>query len=236
MANSGPGTNGSQFFITHKATPWLDGKHTVFGNVVIGLNVIDSIVQNDTIKKVTIIRKGSDAKKFKAGSIFKDYFQKLESEKADREEHMQIIKLNTSDKFEVQKAKSETTKSGLQYIITQKGSGAKVISTNKAMAHYAVYFEDGTLLETSDLKIAEQLDIVNEQRKMAQAYQPIAADCSPEAQMIEGFKEGLRLLRKGDKATIFVPYMLAYGENGRQGIPPKSNLIFELEIIEIITE
>ncbi|MDA9359299.1 peptidylprolyl isomerase [Flavobacteriaceae bacterium] len=234
MANSGPGTNGSQFFITHKATPWLDGKHTVFGKVVIGQSVVESIAQNDTIKKVTIIRKGSDAKNFKAPSIFKNHFQKLEAEKADKEERQQIIKLNTQDKFEAQKAKATTTKSGLQYLITTKGDGPKVTSTYKARTHYAVYFEDGNLLETSDLEIAEALDAVNEQRKAAKAYQPIPADCSPEAQMIEGFKEGLRLLRTGDKATVFIPYTLAYGEQGRQGIPPRSNLIFELEIVEVI--
>ena len=84
------------------------------------------------------------------------------------------------------------------------------------------------------MEIAEALDAVNEQRKAAKAYQPIPADCSPEAQMIEGFKEGLRLLRTGDKATVFIPYTLAYGEQGRQGIPPRSNLIFELEIVEVI--
>jgi cyclophilin family peptidyl-prolyl cis-trans isomerase len=73
MANSGPKTNGSQFFITHKETPWLDGKHTVFGNVVTGQDVVNAIKQDDVINKVTIIRKGAEALKFDASKTFADY-------------------------------------------------------------------------------------------------------------------------------------------------------------------
>ena len=100
--------------------------------------------------------------------------------------------------------------------------------------HYAVYFADGKFLETSSLEIAEMLNVIDENRKKTNGYQPLVADVSPEAQMIQGFKEGVKLLAVGDKATLFVPYNLAYGESGTRGIPPKSDLIFEVEILDLI--
>ncbi len=70
MANAGPATNGSQFFITHVATPWLDMKHTIFGHVVTGQDVVNAIQQGDLIIHVKIIRVGKAAKKFKADKVF----------------------------------------------------------------------------------------------------------------------------------------------------------------------
>jgi len=233
MANAGPGTNGSQFFITHVATPWLDGKHTVFGAVVSGQEVVDSIAQNDLINKVTIVRKGSEAKNFDAPKIFSDYFNEKEQRKAEQEEKLAVGKLMTLEKFDAQKKKATTTASGLQYLITSKGDGPAVTSTYKAVTHYAVYFEDGTLLETSMLETAEELGLVNEQRKSQDGYQPLPADVSDEAAMIPGFKEGVRLLNVGDEATLFLPYELAYGEQGGRGIPAKSNLIFEIKVVKL---
>jgi peptidylprolyl isomerase len=233
MANAGPGTNGSQFFITHVATPWLDRKHTVFGAVVSGQEVVDSIVQNDVINKVTIIRKGNEAKNFDASKVFSVYFNEKEQSKAEQEEKLAVGKLVTLEKFNKQRKNATTTASGFQYLITNKGDGPAVTSTYKAVTHYAVYFEDGTLLETSMLETAEELGLVNEQRKSQNGYQPLPADVSDEAAMIPGFKEGIRLLNVGDEATLFLPYELAYGEQGGRGIPAKSNLIFEVKVIDL---
>jgi cyclophilin family peptidyl-prolyl cis-trans isomerase len=96
MANAGPGTNGSQFFVTLAPTPWLDGRHTVFGKVVQGQEVVDSIglvetgdrdrpVQEVKIESVKIIRKGKDAKNFDAPKTFEDRLATLKAEEEELE-------------------------------------------------------------------------------------------------------------------------------------------------------
>ena len=116
MANAGPGTNGSQFFITHVETPWLDGKHSIFGKVNSGQDVVDNIAQDDIIKSVKIIRIGKDAEEFDAPKIFEDYItNKSQADILKAEEEAKLLDDLTSGMIE--------TESGLKYKVSKKGSG-----------------------------------------------------------------------------------------------------------------
>ncbi|TXE09906.1 peptidylprolyl isomerase [Seonamhaeicola algicola] len=244
MANAGPNTNGSQFYITEVPRPDLNDGYCVFGHLIEGYEVQDSIsnVKTDannkpletiSIKTINIIRKGKDAKKFDAPTIFKNHFiAEAKKEKKAKEKALALLK-TTKQRFEKQKAKAKTLPSGLKYYITKKGSGPKLPPDSDVKTHYAVYFENGQLLQTSSLEIATKQNAVNPKRQKANGYKPIIASTSADAQMIPGFKEGLKQLNVGDKATLFLPYHLAYGEEGNRGIPPKSNLIFEVEVLSI---
>ncbi|TXG38986.1 peptidylprolyl isomerase [Seonamhaeicola maritimus] len=245
MANAGPNTNGCQFYITEVPRPDLNNRYSVFGELIQGADIQDSIsnVKTDErnkplvdviIQEVNIIRKGKDAKNFDAPKIFNEHFAVEERKEKELKEKAEAILKASKEKFEKQKAKAITLPSGLQFFVSEAGEGQKLPKAAKVKTHYAVYFESGKLLETSSLKIAESLDAVNQKRRDVNRYQPITADIGPDAQMIPGFKEGLQQLSVGDKATLFIPYHLAYGESGTRGIPGKSNIIFEVEILELV--
>ena len=245
MANPGPNSNGSQFFITEIPKPHLDNTYNVFGELVLGLNIQDSIsnvkvdnknkpLTNVFIEELNIIRKGKSAKSFDAPKIFKNHYAEDERLKKEKKKKAAAIIKATKAKFEKQKLKAITLDSGLQYYISEKGIGEDLKENSEVLTHYTVYFENGKLLETSKLEVAERLDAVNEKRKAANKYEPITADIGPDAGMIPGFKEGLQQLNVGDKATLFIPYHLAYGEAGNRAIPGKSNIIFEVEILKLL--
>ena len=229
MANSGPTTNGSQFFITHKDTPWLDGIHTVFGYVTKGQDIVDKIAQNDVIEKVTIIRKGKNAEKFDAVKVFTDYFKKEAESKKEAEAIASKAKASKKAELELNKAKAVKTKSGLEYVVLEKGSKIKPTQDQDILVHYAGYLEDGTLFDTSEAEIAKANGVFDTQRP----YQPIPYKLSNKTGLIPGFLEGLEQLNYGDKAFLYIPSHLAYGERGAGGlIPPNATIIFEVQIAE----
>ncbi len=245
MANSGPATNSSQFFITHVPTPWLDQKHTIFGHVVDnGMEVVNKIQQNDIIESITIIRKGEAAKKFNAVKTFYDYFS-VESKKQKELMDLETQKEKLYDEkygktveekliyFDALKGKANRTASGLKYLITQKGSSLKPTKGTPIYINYAGFLENGKLFDTNIESIAETFGKHDIARAEQGGYQPIPFQAGRKDGMIPGFIEGLNKMSYGDKAILFIPSHLAYGAGGAgKIIPPYSNLIFEIELIE----
>ena len=248
MANSGPKTNGSQFFITHKETPWLNGKHSIFGHVVQGMDVVNNIAQDDVIKNIIITQKGSLAKKFKADKVFANYYNnKAEEERKEAEAKAEAEKIQkakiaalTAEKvayFNNQKTTATTTPSGLVYKITQKGTAVKPAAGSTVYFHYSGFFEDGNLFDSSREEVAKNYDKFNEMRAMQGGYNPFPFEIGKKDGMIPGFIEAINLLSFGDKMIAYIPAKLAYGESGAGGvIPPNATLIFELEIFDKQTQ
>ena len=245
MANNGPATNSSQFFITHIETPWLDGKHTIFGHVVgNGMEAVNKILQDDYMSKVTIIRNGDAAKKFDAVKVFHDYFaveaenQKkqaaidAENKRIFNEKYKTVIDAKVKS-FAALKATATTTKSGLQFVITKKSGGAKPKAGTGIFIHYAGFLENGTLFDSSIESVCKTFGTFDPNRAAQNGYQPIPFQAGKKDGMIPGFIEGIEQLSFGDKAVIFIPSKLGYGEAGAGGvIPPNANIIFEIELLK----
>lgn len=246
MANSGPNTNGSQFFITLNETPWLNNLHTIFGKVVEGMEVVyqigtvettkpgDKPIEDVVMHEVNIIRKGKDAKNFDAPKVFSEKMETIGREEAERKEKMEAAKAEAVAKHEEAREKAEELRSGLKIYFNEKANGEKPVNGQTVLIKYAGYLKDGTIFDTNMIDVAKEAGIYNEEREMVGGYEPMPATYGPEAQLITGFKEGLQQMTVGDRATVFIPSHLGYGTRGAGSvIPPNADLIFEIELVGI---
>lgn len=252
MANGGPESNGSQFFVTHKPIPHLDGKHTVFGKTIVNstqlsalknqfkdslklkkaidslrMVVVNNIVQFDTINTIEIIRIGSKAKSFNAAEVFDaemiSYSQNQKSRKQQEEDaevarYAKYLEDKVTFLAKMDEGKAIKTTSGLRILMLEKNPSGKKIVTNKPIkAHFTLYTADGVQIQStkeSNKPFVFQLD---------DAQKP----------MITGFKEGVKNMRVGEKVRLFIPYYIGFGEAKYGPFPAKSDLVFEVEILEI---
>lgn len=209
MANSGPGSNGSQFFITHVETAWLDNKHTVFGNVVEGQDIVDQIAQDDSLESLEIVRVGAAAEAFDAQSAF-------DGGNAGAEAAKRAAKEKEEAQFNALTEGASKTESGLAYSIETEGNGPKPKKGQGVSVHYAGFLTNGQKFDSS-----------------FDRNQPIDIKIGV-GQVIPGWDEGIMLLNEGSKAKFIIPPHLGYGAQGAGGvIPPNATLVFEVELVKV---
>ena len=258
MANSGPATNGSQFFITEKPTPHLDNRHAVFGEVVKGFEVVDTIsnvkvtpgsnkpVEDVKIVELNIIRQGMRAKGFDAADTWNTELPLLEEKRLEKleeakkkaeeakkiaEEKMEIAAKEMVPVLNIYKSKATQQESGLLVYNITKGSGPKPANGSTVKLNYEGYFIDGKLFDTNIKTIDEKCGTYDLRKEQQGRYNAMPMKIDPEAQMIPGFKEGVLNMSIGDKTFLYIPSYLAYGEKGRGRIQPNTDLMFIVEML-----
>jgi peptidyl-prolyl cis-trans isomerase A (cyclophilin A) len=214
MANAGPNTNGSQFYITMSPTPSLDGGYNVFGYVVLGQSVVTGITKNDTMRTVKIVRVGKAAKEFNAVKAFTNGEEVL---KKKQEEASKVALAAWDTKVKAKYPTAKKTASGLYYVIDVEGTGALALTGQTVVAHYTgTLFDDGNKFDSS-----------------VDRGQPFEFPLG-QHRVIAGWDEGFALFKVGSKGRLIIPSSLAYGSRGAGGvIPPNADLVFEVEMLGV---
>lgn len=220
MANAGPNTNGSQFFITHVPTDWLNGKHTIFGKVVDGGSqaTVNAVAQGDLIKSVTIVRKGAEAEKFTATQAD---FDRLNAENKKKQQEA-LAKKNAEKIKAVEKAFPGFKKdsNGIYFKTTKEGSGSVCGKNKNVTVEYKGYLVDGTVFDGSA-------------KLLKGGHEPLDFQTAA-GQMIPGFDIMVQEMKKGEVRTIVIPSDLAYGDRGYPGvIPGGAYIAFDIELVKI---
>ena len=215
MANAGPGTNGSQFFITHVPTDWLNQKHTIFGQVVNADSqaVVNAVQQGDKIVKLTIVRQGADAEKFTATQAdFDREAKEVTAKNAERAKAAAAAKIKeVEEKFPGFSKDSN----GIYYKTTKEGSGNKIGGKRAVAVEYKGYFVNGQVFDQSKGRGPLEFTTAG-------------------GQMIPGFDLMVQDMKLGEKRTIVLPPSQAYGENGIPGvIPGGAYLAFDIELTKV---
>jgi len=211
MANSGANTNGSQFFITHVPTTWLNQKHTIFGEVVTGQDVVDAVAQGDTIKSLKIIRQGAEAEKFTATQADWNNAQKEAVKKAEEAKTKKMAAVIEG---------CEKTENGIYYKVLKEGSGKVVGNKKNVKVDYKGYLVDGSIFDASS------------------GFHPQGHEAleftTGAGQMIPGFDQMVQEMKLGETRKMVLPPELAYGERGYPGvIPGGAYICFDVKVIDV---
>ena len=253
MANSGPNTNGSQFFITEVPTPHLDNKHAVFGELVAGLDVLDSIsnvkvtpgsnkpVENVIINQLNIIRKGSDAEAFDAAKVYTEELPKVEERKQKlKEEKEQKLKEDAAvsaekflEKYATESSRVVKSPTGMVMIFTKETDGVQPDPSQRVLIDCAGYFENGKLFWTTWKEVAQENNMYQEAADKKGAYAAFSMPYNETASLVAGFRESMLKMKIGEEVKAFIPSYLGYGDRQYGPIPPNSNLIFDIKLTAI---